>query len=403
MKFYGSSNYKALKNAKHGTYHYLRKYKKNATAINKLRLETMLRLEPMDVSKNDEDYEKNVANDNDDDYYDDDADDDDDNAKPDEDNGVHEYVDDDDHNHVVDNTDSDNGVHQDNDNDGGNGEVDNIIPPNLSNEDNNDDNIPTLHAQLLNSGLLSYLQSTLEYVDHRAKTIISRFHNLISFLKIDKYYDTSIQALIKLQHGRLEQYVQHLKKKRFQPSSIEDNLDDISLVLHWFVLFSPANKNSCSFPDLQLVKYKIEVLKNALSRTSRNSKRRKTLDSLVEQRKLPEGKDNKERLVKLQHCIVDTLEWAFNEDRPITDKRYNKLIGLVVASFYCYAPQGRVQGISDIRLDQVNPTYIMHHHKLHTSCITISITKHHHHAIMYHHHCTIVNMCRLKHYSMKDM
>ena len=68
----------------------------------------------------------------------------------------------------------------------------------------------------------------------------------------------------------------------------------------------------------------------------------------MEQRKLPEGKDNKERLVKLQHCIVDTLEWAFNEDRPITDKRYNKLIGLVVASFYCYAPQGRVQGISDI-------------------------------------------------------
>ena len=216
----------------------------------------------------------------------------------------------------------------------------------------------TFRAQLRDPkiGLMTYLQTTMELSDTRANTIISRFNNILVFLQINDCYEKSVISLIKHQHGRLEQYVQHMKKKKFQPSTIVDNLDDISQILHWFVLFSLREQTD--FQDLSIVQYKIEVLKKALKRTDkRDSKPGKTIEALVKNRRLPEGDNNVDRLLKLQQSLVSAFEWARHEDREITSKRYNRMVGLIIAGSYCHAPQGRVQGFSDVRMNQVLSTH----------------------------------------------
>jgi hypothetical protein len=123
-----------------------------------------------------------------------------------------------------------------------------------------------------------------------------------------------------------------------------------------FVLYSPLNNGEVEFKDLELINYKILELNKCTKRSNRNRKCRKTLDSLVRHRRLPEGIDSVNKLQKIKDLVMSQLEWATTA-RQVTLRNYNKIIGLLIAAMYTYGPQGRLQGLAHLREDQVNTVH----------------------------------------------
>jgi hypothetical protein len=75
---------------------------------------------------------------------------------------------------------------------------------------------------------------------------------------------------------------------------------------------------------------------------------RRTLQSEVELRHLPEGTTVVEQMGKLQQPVEERMEWArrFGCFHPphITKEVYEEFMRLMYSSLYVFSPQGRVSG-----------------------------------------------------------
>jgi hypothetical protein len=80
------------------------------------------------------------------------------------------------------------------------------------------------------------------------------------------------------------------------------------------------------------------------------------MQKLVHLRRLPEG-NLLAQLKFLQDKVVETLPWArtfFHGKSGVERSEYKRFMGLLASSFYLFSPQGRVQGIGDLRISQLD-------------------------------------------------
>lgn len=85
----------------------------------------------------------------------------------------------------------------------------------------------------------------------------------------------------------------------------------------------------------------------------------RSMEKLVQNRHLPEGNLHRQ-LKTLQDTVHRLLPWArqFCSASVVDGITYKKFLGLLGASFYMFSPQGRVQGIEDVRMSQL--TQLLH-------------------------------------------
>lgn len=79
------------------------------------------------------------------------------------------------------------------------------------------------------------------------------------------------------------------------------------------------------------------------------------MSSLVENRLLPEG-DPRTQLQTLQREVLNQLTWIRQHDTkklPVDKETYKRFLGIFLASLYVFSPQGRCQGIEDLKFGQV--------------------------------------------------
>ena len=78
--------------------------------------------------------------------------------------------------------------------------------------------------------------------------------------------------------------------------------------------------------------------------------------SLVESRLLPEG-DPRTQLQTLQREVSNQLQWIRrHEDKhlPVDKETYKRFLGILISALYVYSPQGRCQGIEDLKYGQAD-------------------------------------------------
>jgi hypothetical protein len=79
------------------------------------------------------------------------------------------------------------------------------------------------------------------------------------------------------------------------------------------------------------------------------------MEQLVQNRHLPEG-NLQQQLKSLQNIVHRLLPWArqFCSGSIVDGITYKKFLGLLGSSFYMFSPQGRVQGIEDVKMSQLS-------------------------------------------------
>lgn len=78
--------------------------------------------------------------------------------------------------------------------------------------------------------------------------------------------------------------------------------------------------------------------------------------SLVKFRLLPEG-DPKTQLQTLQREVSHQFLWIRQHDEkkmPVDKETYKRFMGILASSFYVFSPQGRCQGIEDLKFGQID-------------------------------------------------
>ncbi len=98
------------------------------------------------------------------------------------------------------------------------------------------------------------------------------------------------------------------------------------------------------------------VLVTQLAKHACDTKSRK---HLVEERKLPEG-DVLTQMLTLQTAVMDRMRWArgcASSNCVIDNGIYLSFVGLLGAALYVFSPQGRISGIKDMKMSQVDSLF----------------------------------------------
>ena len=80
------------------------------------------------------------------------------------------------------------------------------------------------------------------------------------------------------------------------------------------------------------------------------------MTTLVQARLLPEG-DPKQQLQTLQQGVLQQFIWIRQHDAkglPVDKETYKRFMGILLSSLYVFSPQGRCQGIEDLKLGQAD-------------------------------------------------
>jgi len=80
------------------------------------------------------------------------------------------------------------------------------------------------------------------------------------------------------------------------------------------------------------------------------------MSTLVHARLLPEG-DPRQQLQTLQREVLNQFIWIRHHDSkglPVDKDTYKRFMGILLASLYVFSPQGRCQGIEDLKYGQVS-------------------------------------------------
>jgi hypothetical protein len=80
------------------------------------------------------------------------------------------------------------------------------------------------------------------------------------------------------------------------------------------------------------------------------------MTTLVQARLLPEG-DPRQQLQTLQRGVHQQFLWIRQHDAkglPVDKETYKRFMGILLSSLYVFSPQGRCQGIEDLKLGQAD-------------------------------------------------
>ena len=75
------------------------------------------------------------------------------------------------------------------------------------------------------------------------------------------------------------------------------------------------------------------------------------MEKAVEDRLLPEGSTS-EQWSTLQAAVLKKQDAMVTPPTIITQTAYNAMVGLLLASAYCFAPQGRIGGFGSMHRDE---------------------------------------------------
>lgn len=216
--------------------------------------------------------------------------------------------------------------------------------------------------------LTTYLSSSVggELTPKTIKTVVLRLAEILCWTHWEAS-KTSLQssnifhwmkALLTINHKLIVPYVSYLQDiKQRSAATILHTLIDIKKSIIWFMSFREDVDNATAIerPDIDPLFLTIRsITKNLkkIMRKERSGDDRVTLSSIVFQRKLPvDGLKGLVENLRLQMPWVETyVENVRTRDfSTLVDKdMYDFFMQTLYASFYCFAPQGRIGGIADL-------------------------------------------------------
>lgn len=145
------------------------------------------------------------------------------------------------------------------------------------------------------------------------------------------------------------QYVEFLTdSKSMKPSTLLQFLANVKSLVIWYTIF----RNDCEIeyivPSLQKDRAQI-ILKQAASNLDKLNKRHistiHTYENDIRDKKLP-----KEGIEIIRAAVFARLEWAEQQQRPMEKATYDMFMGLLIVSFFVFSVQGRISGISDMKV-----------------------------------------------------
>ena len=232
------------------------------------------------------------------------------------------------------------------------------------------DNIKEIIESLIKLKFKAFLENENNSVDnvHQRLTIVSKI------LAWTYYYVTkrqlkgryiSIMKWTKLlfKHGSiLNDYQQHIKNvKKHSPLTICTNLYGLKIYIKWCYLFSDAFQNQIHREDYDRFNSTIEAIcKSNKSSARKVISKTHNVQEMINVLKFPPG-----GLKQLQDIIVEEVEWVdqFKYNTSIIDEStYKKFIGILIASIYCFAPQGRISALESMQykdVSQLLSSYVM--------------------------------------------
>lgn len=173
-------------------------------------------------------------------------------------------------------------------------------------------------------------------------------HNCL--LPVELIFEWFIDVML-IDYMFLKEYCVNNLEKLCTPSTILNHLSDISNVGKWITTYTTL----LSQRDNSVSTQKFYDLIEHICRQYRKKKRNqnidnKSLENLIRQGKAPSGG------LKQLKCLLDQFhQWALNltVDNKADHKRF---LGYIAASMYVLAPQGRIQAIDNLTL---NDGYLM--------------------------------------------
>jgi hypothetical protein len=238
--------------------------------------------------------------------------------------------------------------------------------------------------KLAEMGLLKYLIELQGSKQQAAMAVITNLANYLMWQRVqsadpwiqddlNSQVETMLFNLVKGGYNNLQDYVHYLSSIRFlKPTSIMASLNHIKAACQWFVLFRKSNFHLES-SDINALTIVVKAINRGQHKQVSNSsaiswklnhvvvlfqKRRdnsdRSMEQLVHNRHLPEG-NLACQLKFLQDTVHRLLPWArqFNSASTVDGITYKKFLGLLGSSLYMFSPQGRVQGIEDVRVSQL--------------------------------------------------
>ena len=249
-------------------------------------------------------------------------------------------------------------------------------------------------AELEQMGLHDHLVFAIQRREAHIKTVANRYALFLEWLldTHDRFKECTLDTLqlhIKIfiaeEYDVLISYVQYLSQhKHYQPATVVGHLDDIRLCCMWFVLFRNKRvvaESRMDQPEMlgfnTSIKHVRRIMNKKVQKQSmiaietqlninptltimscmQDKKKRseQTMTSLVQLRLLPEG-DPRTQLQTLQQEVLNQFMWIRQHDAkqlPVDKDTYRRLMGIIIAALYVFSPQGRCQGIEDLKLGQV--------------------------------------------------
>jgi len=197
------------------------------------------------------------------------------------------------------------------------------------------------HQSIINTPL----ELNNDAVQKWTKTVISRYPSIVLefqkfLIKVLLFSADTVIAFI----SRLKEYVEWFRTFR-----ISENADSFRIKL------SKYNK---------FVMMCNRVMKGARKLRSKQSRKNsgsksKSLDEAIMNRQLPQG-----GLKELQDAVSSEMDWvrAFSTSVRrgpglVDEVTYQRLLRLLVASIYVFAPQGRISGVQDMQVKDVENLY----------------------------------------------
>jgi hypothetical protein len=210
-------------------------------------------------------------------------------------------------------------------------------------------------------GLVDHLLSKMGggIGDTEASTAVKRFAAFLHWMHensgdvkndLPDVLDEIIEQTITDDFADLASYVTHLEKiKEFSASTMINHINDIVKGAKWFVLFKSGRRLTQN--DLQGLLYVSSNLKKNLNKDMRGTRGEVTMKQEVYLRHQPAG-----GLAELQEGFprqLDKLKALLDAaPRIIGKSEYTWFCGMMYTSLYVFAPQGRIGGVKDIKVQQ---------------------------------------------------
>jgi hypothetical protein len=133
-----------------------------------------------------------------------------------------------------------------------------------------------------------------------------------------------------------------------KPSTLLQFLANMKSLITWYTIFRCDCDVEYIVPSLQKDRAQI-ILKQAASNLDKLNKRHistaHTYANDIRDKKLP-----KEGIQIIRNAVLARLEWAESQQAPMDKATYEMFMGLMIVSFFVFSVQGRISGISDMKV-----------------------------------------------------